>query len=387
MSTTSAAAGTSAPAEVPVASLFDRVIGQPAAVAALRAAARQPVHAYLFRGTAGSGTREASLAFAAALLCPFGGCGECETCRRTLAGTHPDLVVVERSGASVGVDDARRLVGLAQRRPFEGQRQILVVADIHLAVRSAPALLKTLEEPPPSTVFVLLAEDLPPELVTVASRCIQVLFPPVSRQTVSRWLVARGVQPERAELVAEGAGGDLERARLLAEDDDYGRRLELWRSIPGRLDGHGATVAAAVRSILDSSEAALAPVRAEHERELQRLAEQAEALGERGIPGRREVVERHNREERRWRTDELRAGMAVLARAYRDRILDALRAAGSVGQPTAPGDGRPGGAPSEIRSYETAVDLITAAAAALIRNPNESLLLEALLVRLGRLDA
>jgi DNA polymerase III subunit delta' len=238
---------------LPSPSLFEAVIGQPSAVSMLRTAARHPVHAYLFRGSSGSGTREGARAFAAALLCPSGGCGQCEVCRRALAGTHPDLVHVERTGASVGVDDARRLVGLAQRRPFEARRQVLVVDDVHLAVRSAPALLKTLEEPPPSTIFVLLAEDLPPELGTVASRCIEVPFPPVPRRAVVDWLVSRGVDPTRAGLVAEGAGGDLERARLLADDEEYARRLELWRSVPGRLDGQGATAAAIVRAILDST--------------------------------------------------------------------------------------------------------------------------------------
>ncbi len=80
--------------------------------------------------------------------------------------------MVERTGPAVGVDEARRLVGLSQHRPFESTRQVLVVGDVHLAIRSAPALLKTLEEPPPSTVFVLIADDVPPELVTVASRCV-----------------------------------------------------------------------------------------------------------------------------------------------------------------------------------------------------------------------
>ena len=86
------------PFERPVLSLFDEVVGQPRAVAALRAAAHHPVHAYLFRGPAGSGAAAAARAFAAAVLCPDGGCGHCETCRRALAGTHPDLVSVERTG-------------------------------------------------------------------------------------------------------------------------------------------------------------------------------------------------------------------------------------------------------------------------------------------------
>lgn len=354
---------------LPATSLFAGVVGQDPAVAALRAAARHPVHAFLFLGTAGSGIRPAARAFAAALLCPAGGCGHCDTCRRALAGTHPDLVVVERTGAALGIDDARRLALLAQRRPFEAERQVLVVTDAHLAVRSAPALLKTVEEPPPGTVFVLLSETVPPELVTIASRCVEVRFPPIAASVVEGWLTARGVDRERAEVVAEGSGGDLDRARLLAEDDGFMTRHELWRSVPGRLTGEGAVAASLARDLLTAAEAAVAPLREQHAEELAMLAVESESLGERAIPGRRDIVERQHREERRWRTDEIRAGLGTLARAYRDRLSHALTA---------------GQADEEIERCRRANDAITQAAASLERNPNESLMLESLLVQLSR---
>jgi DNA polymerase-3 subunit delta' len=337
-------------------------------------AARHPVHAYLLVGPAGSGTREAARGFAAALLCPDGGCGVCPHCRRALAGTHPDLVTVERTGAALGIDEARRLVVLAQRRPLEARRQVLVVTDVHLAERSAPALLKTVEEPPPSTVFVLLADDVPPELATVASRCVEVVFPPVPVGEVTAWLTGRGVDPDRARAVAEGAGGDLRRARLLAEDDRYAARLALWRSVPERLDGSGASVAQLVTEVRAASDGALEPLRAEHAATLVALEEEASSMGERGVPGRKEITDRQHREENRWRADELRAGLGVLARAYRHRMGSALQARD------------PASAAAAARGAR-AVDLITEAAASMIRNPNETLLLESLLSRLGALES
>ena len=362
-------------AERPARALFDAVVGQGRAVESLRAAARNPVHAYLFVGQPGAGPRAASRAFAAALLCPDGGCGECRTCRRALAGTHPDLVVVERTGAALDVDDARRLITLALRRPLEAARQVLVVTDVHLAERSAPALLKTVEEPPPSTVFVLLADDVPPELSTVASRCVEIPFPPVAPPVIAEWLASRGTDAERARSIAEGSAGDLDRARLLAEDPSYAERLALWRSVPARLDGHGATAGALARELLAATEAALAPLRAEHAAALEAMEADATAMGERGVPGRKDVVDRQHREERRWRTDELRTGLGVLARAYRDRLADAL--AGASGTAVA--------RPDEARGYVQAVALVDEAAAGLKRNAQETLLLEALFVRLTRL--
>lgn len=359
----------SAPDVPPVAELFAEVVGQGPAVATLRAAARHPVHAYLFLGANGSGVRPAARAFAAALLCPSGGCGACETCRRALAGTHPDLVVVERTGAALGIEDARRLAQLAQRRPYEAHRQVLVVADVHLAIRSAPALLKTIEEPPPATVFVLLCDTVPPELVTVSSRCAEVRFPPIASSVIERWLVSRGLDPERARVVADGCGGDLDRARMLAEDEGYVARHDLWRSVPARLNGEGSVAGSLTSELLAAAEAAVAPMRDHHTDEMARLEADSQSLRERSVPGRRDVLERHHREERRWRTDEIRAGLGVLARAYRDRMVHSV----TSGEPD----------PTEIERCQMATAAITAAALSLERNPNESLLLESLLVRLG----
>jgi DNA polymerase-3 subunit delta' len=358
------------PAEV----LFAEVVCQERALDVLAAAVATPVHAYLFLGPSGSGRRLAARGFAAALLCPQGGCGHCPHCVGALGGTHPDLTFIERSGPAVGVDEARRITVAAQRRPLRAARQVIVVTDLHLAERSAPALLKTLEEPPASTVFVLLADHVPPTLATVASRCVLVPFGPVPPAEVQRWLTERGVEAGLAAEVAGRCGGDLHRARLLAEDPHFSERVALWRSIPDRLDGSGATVAALARQVLEAAEDALQPLQADQSAEAEQLARQAELLGERGVPGRRDLQDRHHREQRQWRTAELRAGMAELARTYRDRLVDQLR----LGEHDRIMTGT-----LEATGFERAVALITEASADLAHNPNELLLLEALLVKLS----
>jgi DNA polymerase-3 subunit delta' len=361
-------------AERPVPELFAGVVSQPAAVATLRAAAVNPVHAYLFRGPPGNGGLAAAHGFAAALLCPDGGCGECTTCRAALAGTDPDLHIVRRSGASVSIADLRQVVALAQRRPLHAQRQVIVVLDVHLAALRAPAILKTLEEPPGDTVFLLLADSVIPELATIASRCVEVPFPPVPRDELVRWLQDSDVAADMAAVVADSAGGNPERARIMVDDPDVAARVALWTSVPEELTAAGMTAAGLTRQVLESADRAVEPLREAHAREMGSLTAAAKEMGERGLPGRKEIVDQHQREERRFRTDALRAGLGVLARTYRGRVVRAAR--GSVGV----GD-------QDVRSATEAVGLITETAEALPRNPNESLLVQSLFVRLAALAA
>ena len=367
----SGAAGTGA---LPAPELFEGVVGQRRAVAQLMAAARRPVHAYLLHGPPGSGKRAAARGLAAALLCPSGGCGRCNSCRRALAGSHPDLVTVERSGATLDVDEARVITMRAQRRPLESARQILMVNDIHLAGRAAPALLKTIEEPPASTVFVLVADDLPSSVATIVSRCVQIPFDAISPTVMTAWLVDHGVDLALAESVAAASGGRLDRARLLVNDAGFAARQQQWRSVPARLDGTGAAAATVAFELLASADDALAPLREQHTQEIAALVEQAEANGSKGVPGRKQMEDRHKREERRWRTDDLRFGLATLAEVYRDRLV------GTVG--AADGPGSPGSA-TERRRAAREVDAITEASTALGRNANESLLMDALMVELS----
>src|ERR1700733_14877896 len=166
--------------------LYAGVVGQHKALASLRAAALRPVHAYLFVGPPGTGKAAAATSFAAALLCPNtpGGDGRCETCRRVLAGVHPDVINIEREGPAISIQVARQVTTLAATSPVEGDRKVLVLHDFHLVQAAGPALLKTVEEPPASTVFVILAEHVPPELITIASRCVRIDFPPLRRARV-----------------------------------------------------------------------------------------------------------------------------------------------------------------------------------------------------------
>jgi DNA polymerase-3 subunit delta' len=347
------------------APVLDRIVGQPRAVQLLDASVPHPVHAYLFLGPAGTGKREAAMAFAAALTCSNGGCGVCPSCLETLAGRHPDVVVVERQGASILVPQAQEVVRLALRTPRAARFQVLVLVDFHLVEQAAPVLLKTIEEPPDTTIVLVLAENVPPDLVTIASRCSTVNFDPLASADVVNVLVREGAAVAAATAVADVAGGRLDRARLLVSEDGFFERLERWRAVPTRLDGTGATVVLLAEELVGAAAEPVEAVKARQAAEMAEMAAQAERQGERSIPGRAVIEDRHRREQRRVRTDEMRAGLATLAGVYRTRLE---------------------GSPLAVMSAALrAIDLVGEAADRLTRNVNDVLLLEWLLLRLDSL--
>lgn len=342
--------------------LYADVVGQERAVAQLQAAARAPLHAYLLVGPAGTGHRELARSFAASLVCEGGGCGRCDTCRRVLAGVHPDVLVRERAGPFITVDDAREIGREASLSPVEGRRKVLVLVDFHLVRDAAAALLKVIEEPPATTVFVVLAEQVTPELVTIASRCVRVDLSPVPAHRIVEALVSEGVGADVARDVAAAANGRLDRARLLASDPGFASRRAAWRDVPARLDGSGAAAAGLADELLAGVETVLQPLRQRQAAEVAEAGERARLYGERA-GSRRDLDARHRREQRRLRTDELRFGLATLAGGYRDRLADG----------------------ATTRACLEALDAVSKANEALAYNPNEALLLQALLVRLSGL--
>jgi DNA polymerase-3 subunit delta' len=339
--------------------IWGGVIGQDHAVAQLTGAAVHPVHAYLLVGPAGCGKRAAARAFAALLL-SAGAEGEAAErhVRLALAEAHPDLRVVEPTTAQGRIDaeTAKDIVRQAVRSPAEGSRKVLILEDFHLIDRFGAILLKYVEEPPPSTFFVILAEDVPPELVTIASRAVRVDFGPIPLSAVEHALEADGVEPERAASIAAASGGDLDRARLLATDARFALRSDALRAMPRRLDGTGsraAQLAAEVKALIDDAQDV---IDARHTTEAAELTERIERYGQRGS-GKKDIEDRQKREVRRHRTAELRFALATFAGEYRDAL------------PTA----------SHPERLVDGLHRIDAAALALERFPNEALLLQSLL--------
>lgn len=234
--------------------VFTRLVGQSAVEAELVAAARAArgdsahdaavtgtmTHAWLITGPPGSGRSVAALCFAAALQCTSDGtpgCGQCRACTTTMAGTHADVRRIIPEGLSIGVDDMRAIVQIASRRPSTGRWQIVVVEDAdRLTEGAANALLKVVEEPPPSTVFLLCAPSVDPEdiAITLRSRCRHVALVTPSTPAIAQVLIDRdGLDEQQARWAASVSGGHVGRARRLATDPDARQRraraLELAR--------------------------------------------------------------------------------------------------------------------------------------------------------------
>lgn len=195
--------------------VWDDVVGQEAAVAQFRRAASPEgslAQAWLITGPPGSGRSTAARAFAATLQCELGtGCGACRACRTTLAGTHPDVSVVATDKLSIAKEEVRGLVMTAQRSPATGRHRVLIVEDAdRMSAGTFNVLLKSIEEPPPATVWMLCApsaEDLAP---TIRSRCRLVTLSVPSSEVVADLLRRRdGVDAQLAMRSARAAQGHI----------------------------------------------------------------------------------------------------------------------------------------------------------------------------------
>jgi DNA polymerase-3 subunit delta' len=251
-------------------SVFDDLVGQQPAVAVLRAAAASAArvvagdaagtaamtHAWLFTGPPGSGRSVAARGFAAALQCDEQGCGHCATCRQALGGTHPDVAVVVPEGLSLGVEEVRRIVTHAARRPTAGRWQVTVIEDAdRMQEYASNALLKAIEEPPPRGVVLLCAPSVEDLLPTIRSRCRLVPLRTPPSAAVAEVLVRRdGVDPAMAAFAAQAAQGHVGRARRLARDEEARRERRDVLALPRSLQGVGSALQAA-KDLVDAATA------------------------------------------------------------------------------------------------------------------------------------
>jgi DNA polymerase-3 subunit delta' len=314
-------------------SVFDSVVGQDSVVAQLRSAvAGAMTHAWLFTGPPGAGREVAARAFAAALLCQYGGCGECASCRQVRAGTHADLLLVRPDGLSYGVKQTRDLVLRAAGAPSGGRWRVVLFEDADRCTEAAAnALLKAIEEPAPRTVWLLCSPSAEDLVTTVRSRCRVMALRVPPAESVAALLASRdGVDYERAIAAARAAQGNIEQARRLALDPAAAARRSAVLRVPVQSVSLGPALAAAATLVRSAEDEAKAMTEELDEPEREKLRQ---AFGEgstgkgvakamRGMAGAmKDLEDRQKSRATRAKRDTLDSALLELASFYRDVLM------------------------------------------------------------------
>lgn len=217
-------------------------------------------HAFLFTGIDGIGKKTAAMAFAMACNCagPAGGfaenqpetvagnrdgrlepCGQCSSCRKMISGNHPDIILINPSGALIKVDQVRALCSRLVLKPYEAKKRFAIISDAQkLNPEAGNTLLKTLEEPPEHTVFILTALQASDILPTIVSRCQQIRFNPIPISSIQAYMeTSHGLSAEKASAMAAMAGGSITRAESMAKSNWIEKRnwiIEELEALPSR---------------------------------------------------------------------------------------------------------------------------------------------------------
>lgn len=325
-------------------SVWDDLVGQRPVIETLRAAAsgQGMTHAFLLTGPPGSGRSNAAIAFAAALQCengpgPAAGCGGCNACITTLAGSNPDVTRVSTESVQFRVKDARDMVRKSAMSPVSHRWQVIVVEDAdRFNDSSGNAVLKAVEEPAPRTIWVLCAPTVEDVLPTIRSRCRLVSLSTPTAPEVADFLLRRqGVSESLASYAARASQGHIGRAKALATDEATRNRRREVVSLPARLTTIGACMQAAtnlaevakeeaeaITTDLDQREKADLDRAFGYEDKGRRPREYASAL--------REMTDDQKRRAKRRVLDVVDRSLMDLVSVYRDAIALASRAPGQL---------------------------------------------------------
>lgn len=327
-----------------MSSIWDSLVGQDdiitslerAVVDAERRTRGEPgpamTHAWLFTGPPGSGRSTAAACFAAALVCPEGGCGVCQACRTAPLGGHPDVDMVRPEGVSYVVKEARALVMTSELSPAKSFWHVMVVEDAdRLTEAAVNALLKSIEEPPPHTVWILCAPSVEDVLPTIVSRARHVALRTPSARDVADLLVERyGVDRAIAAFAARASQGHIGRARALATDEHARLRRQDVLRIPLQLHDIPSCFMNAANLISAATEDAKAITDPIDEFEDEQLASAYGAGGDVRIKGQlkksmdaaaKELAKRQKTRSTRTVRDQIDRALVDLMGLYRDVLL------------------------------------------------------------------
>ena len=299
-------------------------------------------HAFLLTGPPGSGRSNAAIAFAAALQCengpgPAAGCGGCNACITTLAGSNPDVTRVSTESVQFRVKDAREMVRKSAMSPVSQRWQVIVVEDAdRFNDSSGNAVLKAVEEPADRTVWVLCAPTVEDVLPTIRSRCRLVSLATPTAPEVADFLVRRqGVAESLASYAARASQGHIGRAKALATDEATRNRRREVVSLPARLTSIGACMQAAT-NLADVAKEEAEAITADLDQREKTDLDRAFGYEDKGRRPReyasalREMTDDQKRRAKRRVLDVVDRSLMDLVSVYRDAIALASRAPGQL---------------------------------------------------------
>jgi len=226
---------------------FKEIIGQENAAVFLRQviANDRIASAYLFAGIQGIGKTTTAMAFALLLNCmgpvDGDGCGKCPSCKKIIAGNHPDLMVIEpdQEKKTIGINQIREINRSLAFSPVLGQYRITIIDPAEgMTPEAANAFLKTLEEPPSGNIFILNVKEPGELLPTIVSRCQKVPFKPLPTEKIVQWLTReRTLDREEAKILAGLSEGSLGKALRMAEGDLLADRVSWVHMLDRAING------------------------------------------------------------------------------------------------------------------------------------------------------
>jgi len=203
--------------------VFRDVVSQPEAVEQLLGSTgkgSEVHHAWLFTGPPGSGRSQLALAFAASLLCADGGCGTCNSCQMIQSRNHPDVQVLNTERVLISIDEVTEFIEKSIQMPAIGKYRIMVIEDAdRMSERTSNLLLKSLEEPPKGTIWMICAPSEADLLPTIRSRVRRVQLKVPTVEAVAQLLVEKyGIGLQLAQQSAAQAQSHVGMARRLASN-------------------------------------------------------------------------------------------------------------------------------------------------------------------------
>lgn len=196
-------------------------------------------HAYLFSGPEATGKRAMAGNFAKAVNCEGKGgdsCDSCISCAKIDKGNHPDIIRISPQGKSIKIEQIRNLIGRINLRPYEGRSKVFIIESAdRMTEEASNALLKTLEEPPGSSVIILISSNSSKLLSTIQSRCQIVKFARPHRKFTEGFMIKEhGLDKDAARYLSYMEGGADKKEALLSQGNVMGFKNKV---IDGFLSG------------------------------------------------------------------------------------------------------------------------------------------------------